>query len=552
MVADKHYATFTWGVGPQTVHVAGGFNNWSDSATPLERQADGSFAAEVPMPWGAKQSFKYVVDGEWKVREDEAKEWAHPANLQIYTAPPAPLVPESAPAPASAAAAAAAPAAEPAPEPASEPAVVADRGPTEVPPATVPDAAPATETKTEPASLVAASAPGARSPPELGAIAAGGVAPSAPASVNPAAVAPAGPAATPAASGAAVGTGAGGASFEPAKTQAELIEQTAKTANVGEASVTEKTVYERAAEVGGVALAGLGAVAGTAAHAIEKVTGVDLTHANPLSVEEAKAKGIDIASLEKVDGPTDAITQAPHAPAAPPPASAVAALDEKIQELKIDTAASGGVIRAEQVDIPLPNGSAPKTSVAANLPEPKSATDAAHTPDIPAQADTKDNHRSVPATVITPVSARDSAKDRTLAAPADRDTAGNIAVGADPAADAVTAKHAAEADPAHTHPNATGPHTASVEPAGSTEPAVFAQSAVTPVSPPATSATATQPTPTGPATPVKAPASAASTPSNTPGHARESTGSTTGDVKKRKSGFFGKIKHAFSPAKEKK
>jgi hypothetical protein len=48
------------------VHVAGGFNNWSDSATPLKKQPDGSFADEVPIPWGEKQAFKYVVDGgEW-------------------------------------------------------------------------------------------------------------------------------------------------------------------------------------------------------------------------------------------------------------------------------------------------------------------------------------------------------------------------------------------------------------------------------------------------------------------------------------------------------
>lgn len=31
--------------------------------------------AEISVPWGEKQAFKYVVDGEWKVREDEAKEW---------------------------------------------------------------------------------------------------------------------------------------------------------------------------------------------------------------------------------------------------------------------------------------------------------------------------------------------------------------------------------------------------------------------------------------------------------------------------------------------
>lgn len=74
------------------MYIAGNFNDWSGDATPLEKQPDGSFAADVPLPWGEKQAFKYVVDGgglrvsqsvseltlwdvEWKVREDEAKEW---------------------------------------------------------------------------------------------------------------------------------------------------------------------------------------------------------------------------------------------------------------------------------------------------------------------------------------------------------------------------------------------------------------------------------------------------------------------------------------------
>lgn len=80
-MASQHFGTFTWGAGPNSVslhlqslrndrhkltykvHVAGGFNNWSDAATPLEKQADGTFKADVPMPWGEKQAFKYIVDG---------------------------------------------------------------------------------------------------------------------------------------------------------------------------------------------------------------------------------------------------------------------------------------------------------------------------------------------------------------------------------------------------------------------------------------------------------------------------------------------------------
>ena len=78
-MASQHHGTFTWGPGPNSVsdtngrkrclradskvHVAGGFNGWSDTATPLVKQADGTFKADVPMPWGQKQAFKYIVDG---------------------------------------------------------------------------------------------------------------------------------------------------------------------------------------------------------------------------------------------------------------------------------------------------------------------------------------------------------------------------------------------------------------------------------------------------------------------------------------------------------
>lgn len=51
------------GADPTQVYVAGGFNNWSGDATELHRQEDGTFAAKVPMNWGEKHAFKYVVDG---------------------------------------------------------------------------------------------------------------------------------------------------------------------------------------------------------------------------------------------------------------------------------------------------------------------------------------------------------------------------------------------------------------------------------------------------------------------------------------------------------
>lgn len=38
-------------------------------------QEDGTFLVDVKLPWGERQAYKYVLDGEWMVREDEDKEW---------------------------------------------------------------------------------------------------------------------------------------------------------------------------------------------------------------------------------------------------------------------------------------------------------------------------------------------------------------------------------------------------------------------------------------------------------------------------------------------
>lgn len=38
-------------------------------------QDDGTFLVDVQLPWGERQAYKYVLDGEWMVREDEDKEW---------------------------------------------------------------------------------------------------------------------------------------------------------------------------------------------------------------------------------------------------------------------------------------------------------------------------------------------------------------------------------------------------------------------------------------------------------------------------------------------
>src|ERR1051325_3468338 len=55
-------------VAPQAkaVFVAGEFNHWSKTATPLKRDTNGRWSATIPLLPG-KHAYKFVVDGEWKV-----------------------------------------------------------------------------------------------------------------------------------------------------------------------------------------------------------------------------------------------------------------------------------------------------------------------------------------------------------------------------------------------------------------------------------------------------------------------------------------------------
>lgn len=81
---NKYFnATFTWPAGHHsTVFVTGTFDSWSGSKHPLTRtrapDAVGEqyvFTGTVPIPYGEKVAYKYVCDGEWLIRDDEAKEW---------------------------------------------------------------------------------------------------------------------------------------------------------------------------------------------------------------------------------------------------------------------------------------------------------------------------------------------------------------------------------------------------------------------------------------------------------------------------------------------
>ena len=71
--------TFTWPPTPsQSVIVTGTFDNWSGTRHHLhkdEESSGGFWKGSVEIPFGERIAYKYVVDGHWLIREDEAKEW---------------------------------------------------------------------------------------------------------------------------------------------------------------------------------------------------------------------------------------------------------------------------------------------------------------------------------------------------------------------------------------------------------------------------------------------------------------------------------------------
>jgi hypothetical protein len=52
------------GVEIETVHLAGNFNDWDPTATPMERRRGGVFRAVLELERGREYQFRYVVNGE--------------------------------------------------------------------------------------------------------------------------------------------------------------------------------------------------------------------------------------------------------------------------------------------------------------------------------------------------------------------------------------------------------------------------------------------------------------------------------------------------------
>ena len=66
---DKTSCTVTFSVSKEAAHgakevtIAGDFNNWSSTETPLKQDKDGSFTVKLKLSVGKEYQFRYLLDG---------------------------------------------------------------------------------------------------------------------------------------------------------------------------------------------------------------------------------------------------------------------------------------------------------------------------------------------------------------------------------------------------------------------------------------------------------------------------------------------------------
>ena len=58
------------------VFLAGSFNGWSTTSTPMKKSQDGEWSASLPLAAG-RYEYKFVVDGEWCCEPGSTSETVH-------------------------------------------------------------------------------------------------------------------------------------------------------------------------------------------------------------------------------------------------------------------------------------------------------------------------------------------------------------------------------------------------------------------------------------------------------------------------------------------
>src|SRR5574344_769880 len=94
---DKSKCTVTFTVtaeaaqGAKTINIAGDFNSWSSTDTPLKQGKDGSFSVKLPLTAGKEYQFRYLIDGhkwenDWKADKYVPAPYSNAENSVVVTA----------------------------------------------------------------------------------------------------------------------------------------------------------------------------------------------------------------------------------------------------------------------------------------------------------------------------------------------------------------------------------------------------------------------------------------------------------------------------------
>lgn len=74
----------------KTINVAGDFNSWSSTETPLKKGKDGSFSVKISLDAGREYQFRYLVDGhrwenDWKADKYIPAPYSNAENSVVVT-----------------------------------------------------------------------------------------------------------------------------------------------------------------------------------------------------------------------------------------------------------------------------------------------------------------------------------------------------------------------------------------------------------------------------------------------------------------------------------
>jgi 1,4-alpha-glucan branching enzyme len=76
--------------GVSKINVAGDFNSWSSTDTPMKKAKDGSFTAKLELDAGREYQFRYLIDGsrwenDWKADKYIPAPYSNADNSVVVT-----------------------------------------------------------------------------------------------------------------------------------------------------------------------------------------------------------------------------------------------------------------------------------------------------------------------------------------------------------------------------------------------------------------------------------------------------------------------------------